>query len=188
MSGYQPHKMVEVDVGGMKLSRIAPTKPNSLRCKLGFHEMRGFELDVEALNVFTACKGGELPKYCERCDEIYHGRRILPRPAASSLPHKSTEPAKEETISYVKSGQTRAEEVLGLEINKLIDLQKVISSGDLEAIRFYVGGIKALRSIHDHPMNFVRNREILSEEEREVLASPCKPSPPEEPTSRKLTP
>lgn len=64
MPGYQPHKMIEVEVNEMTLQRIAPTKPDSLRCKLGFHEMRTFELDVEALNVFTACKGGEFPKYC----------------------------------------------------------------------------------------------------------------------------
>ncbi len=174
MPGYQPHKMIEVYVDGIKLSRTAPTKPNSLRCKLGFHNHINFELTEEQAKPYveySLLRGTQFPSYCERCDEIHPGRRIPPKPKTESsrFSPPPVKPAKGESISYVKPRQTRAEEVLGLEINKLIDLQKVISSGDLEAIRFYVGDIKALRSMHDHPMNFMRNREILTDEEREFM-------------------
>lgn len=110
MSGYQPHKMIDVEVGGMKLSRIAPTDPKSLRCKLGFHNHIYFELtdkQAEPYVGYSTLSGAQFPSYCERCDEIHPGRRIPPRPMPPVQPPKEEEKSEqtitEEELDFIRA-------------------------------------------------------------------------------------
>ncbi|CAM0089825.1 hypothetical protein VPHK45_0008 [Vibrio phage K45] len=74
----------ELTIHGVKVLRPEPTKPHSLRCRLGFHDMVQFAIEGNFIY-------NQYPEYCTRCNEYTSGLKIPPRP---KMPLPEIKPAK----------------------------------------------------------------------------------------------
>lgn len=74
----------ELTIHGVKVLRPEPTKPDSLRCRLGFHDMVQFAIEGNFIY-------NQYPEYCTRCSEFTSGLKIPPRP---KMPMPKIKPAK----------------------------------------------------------------------------------------------
>lgn len=62
--GYNPYQLIAVKVEGLNLTRTAPPMKKPMRCKLGIHTLREFELSQAQQSEINF---GRL-KYCVYCD------------------------------------------------------------------------------------------------------------------------
>ncbi|CAM0040934.1 hypothetical protein VPHK404_0008 [Vibrio phage K404] len=69
----------ELTIHGVKVLRPEPTKRDSLRCRLGFHDMVQFAIEGNFIL-------GRFPEYCTRCNEYTSGMKIPPRPKMPKMP------------------------------------------------------------------------------------------------------
>ncbi|QZI91817.1 hypothetical protein SIPHO067v1_p0093 [Vibrio phage 51E28.1] len=68
----------ELTIHGVKVLRPEPTNPDSLRCRLGFHNMVQFAWkDKDGGFIYN-----QYPEYCTRCNELILGLKIPQRPTA----------------------------------------------------------------------------------------------------------
>ncbi len=67
----------ELTIHGVKVLRPEPTNPDSLRCRLGFHDMIMFDWGDKDGGNFVLSR---YPEYCTRCNEYTSGLKIPVRP------------------------------------------------------------------------------------------------------------
>lgn len=77
----------ELTIHGVKVLRPEPTNPDSLRCRLGFHDMVCFAIEGNFIL-------GRFPEYCTRCNEYTSGLKIPQRPKMPKMPMPKIKPAK----------------------------------------------------------------------------------------------
>lgn len=77
----------ELTIHGVKVLRPEPTNPDSLRCRLGFHDMVCFAIEGNFIL-------GRFPEYCTRCNEYTSGLKIPPRPKMPKMPMPKVKPAR----------------------------------------------------------------------------------------------
>lgn len=78
----------ELTIHGVKVLRPEPTNPDSLRCRLGFHDIILFDHTLFDGMTFIY---NQYPEFCSRCNHYSVGLKIPPRP---KVPMPKIKPAK----------------------------------------------------------------------------------------------